>query len=165
MGCYGYGDSASQHALIAPRGSATPERVTFERASFERTIFSDCTFERLTIRAIDYLSECHFSDYQIQRVPISMQPIWASTPWLPRGAISAKDIMTKSEHLSLEACAEQWTYICHGPMQEKYKDISLASVIFDKFSISYSFVSNLGYWKSLFLSQMLAIYFKDDHRF
>ena len=43
-------------------------------------------------------------------------------------------------------------------MQEKYKDISLASVIFDKFSISCSFVSNSGYWKSLFLSQMQAIY-------
>ena len=59
-------------------GSATPERMTFERASFERTIFSDCTFERLTVGAIHRLSECHFSDYQIQRVPISTQPIWAS---------------------------------------------------------------------------------------
>ena len=56
-------------------GSATPERMTFERASFERTIFSDCTFERLTIGAIHRLSECHFSDYRIQRVPISTQPI------------------------------------------------------------------------------------------
>ena len=72
-------------------GSATPERVTFQRASFERTIFSDCTFERLTIGAIHHLSECHFSDYRMQRVPISTQPIWASIPRLT-GTVWAKAI-------------------------------------------------------------------------
>ena len=64
-------------------GSATLEGVTFQRASFERTIFSDCTFKRLTIGAIHHLNECHFSDYQIQRVPISTQPILASISRLP----------------------------------------------------------------------------------
>ena len=76
-------------------GSATPERVTFQRASFERTIFSDCTSERLTIGAIHHLGECHFSDYQIQRVPISTEPIWASIPRLP-GTVWAKVIIAKS---------------------------------------------------------------------
>ena len=76
-------------------GSATPEQVTFQRASFERTIFSDCTFERLTIRAIHHLRECHFSDYQIQRVPISTHLIWASMPRLP-GTVWAKAIIAKS---------------------------------------------------------------------
>ena len=77
------------------QGSATPERVTFQRATFERTIFSDCTFERLTIGAIHHLGECHFSDYQIQWVPISTQPIWASNPRLP-GTVWAKAIIAKS---------------------------------------------------------------------
>ena len=77
------------------KGSATPERATFQRSSFERTIFSDCTFERLTIGTIHHLSECHFSDYQIQRLPISTQPIWASIPWLP-GTGWAKAIIANS---------------------------------------------------------------------
>ena len=67
--------SVNSNGMGLKYGSATPERVTFQRASFERTIFSDCTFQRLTIGAIHHLSECHFSDYQIQRVPISTQPI------------------------------------------------------------------------------------------
>ena len=124
-------------------GSATPERVTFERASFERTIFSDCTFERLTIRAIDYLNECHFSDYQIQRVSISTQPIWASFPLLPQGTIWAKAIMAKSEHLSLKACAEQWTYTCHVPVQEKiqghFLGFSNFRLIFDLMLLQFKF--------------------------